>query len=211
MSRGSTRRRQRLSPEQRREQLATAAVEVLAAHGYRGASADAIVAQAGVSKGLLWHYFADLDDLMAHTARWTLMTIAQDVGADLDLTAPAPEVIRAAIKRAVGLLRTHRAERSALQEIVANLRTSDGSQRLTLHDYEDLYTAQEAIFRRGQDEGDFRSTLDPRLLAVTYQGAVDAMLSYLDTHPDVDPDRHAATVANVLLDGICRTRGPDVV
>jgi AcrR family transcriptional regulator len=203
---GSTMRRRRLSPEQRRDQLVTATVDVLAAHGYRGATADAIAARAGVSKGLLWHYFADLDELMEHTARRTLMTIAKDVGARLDLAAPAPEVIRSAIHAAAGVLRTHQSERTALQQIVANLRAADGSRRLTVHDYEDLYAAQETIFRRGQDEGDFHDTLDPRLVAVTYQGAVDAMLSYLEAHPEVDPDRYAATVADVLLGGIRRAR-----
>jgi len=65
-----------------------------------------------------------------------------------------------------------------------------------------MYGAQEAIFRRGQAEGYFRSTFDPRLLAVTYQGVVDAMLGYLDSHPDIDAEDYAATVAGVLLDGI---------
>ncbi|MFE3289135.1 hypothetical protein [Rhodococcus sp. NPDC059234] len=43
------------------------------------------------------------------------------------------------------------------------------------------------------------------LLAVTYQGAVDAMLDHLETHPDVEPTRDAATLAGVLLGGICCT------
>lgn len=202
----STRRRQRLSPEQRRDQLVTATVEVVATLGYRHATADAIVARAGVSKGLLWRYFGSLDELMELTARRTVMTIAREVGAHLDLSAPAPDVIRAAIHGAAGIPRTHPAERIALQEIVANLRTPDGSQRFTVNDYEELYAAQEGIFRRGQKEGDFRETLEPRLLAVTYQGAVDAMLDYLETHPEVDPDRYASTLADVLLDGVYRRR-----
>lgn len=200
------RRRQRLTPEQRRDQLVIATVQVLATRGYRGTTADEIVKQAGVSKGLLWHYFTDLDALMEHTARRTLMMIASSVGSTLDLTAPAPDVIRAAIHGAAGILHTHPTERIALNEIVANLRTPDGSQRLGLNDYEDLYAAQESIFRRGQDEGDFRDNLDPRVLAVTYQGAVDAMLGYLEANPDADPDKHAATVADVLLGGVCVER-----
>lgn len=41
-----------------------------------------------------------------------------------------------------------------------------------------------------QQDGDFRDTLDLRLLAVTYQGAVDNMLGYLDAYPD---NPHART------------------
>jgi AcrR family transcriptional regulator len=194
--------RQRLSSQERREQLMAAAVEVLAERGYRGATADAIARRAGVSKGLLWHYFADLDELMEMTARRTLEKLSTAAGAVIDLTAPAPDVIRAAVHAAAGLRITHGAERIAMREIVSNLRDTDGQLRLSHQDMEDLYAAQEEIFRRGQREGDFRDSLDPRILAVTYQGAVDGMLGYLDAHPEVDAERHAETVAEVLLGGM---------
>lgn len=178
-----------------------AAVEVLAAQGYRGATADAISRSAGVSKGLLWHYFADLDELLELTARRTLLVLRHAVAETVDLSAPAPEVIRGAIRGAAALRQTHRAERRAMQEIVLNLRAADGSLMLGLADYEDTYLAQEAIFREGQQDGYFRPRLDPRLLAVTYQGAVDAMLGHLDAHPEVDGDGYASMVADALLDG----------
>lgn len=200
----TARRRQRLGSEERREQLMAAAVEVLAAHGYTGATADAIARRAGVSKGLLWHYFVDLDELFEMTARRTLKTLSSAAGAAIDLAAPAPEVIRSAVHAAAGLRRTHSAERRAMREIILNLRATDGGPRFGQQDLNDLYSAQEAIFRRGQEEGDFRDTLDPRLLAVTYQGAVDSMLGYLDAYPDTDVERHADTVAEVLLGGIGR-------
>ena len=178
-----------------------AAVDVVAAQGYQGATADAISGAAGVSKGLLWHYFADLDELLELTARRTLLVLRHAVAETLDLSAPAPEVIRGAIHGVAAMRQTHRAERRAMQEIVLNLRAPDGSLRLGLADYEDTYLAQEAIFRQGQQDGHFRPGLDPRLLAVTYQGAVDAMLGYLDAHPEIDGDGYASMVADALLDG----------
>lgn len=199
-------RRQRLGSEERREQLMAAAVTVLSAQGYTGATADAIARAAGVSKGLLWHYFIDLDELFEMTARRTLKTLSAAAGTSIDLTAPAPEVIRSAVHAAVALRRSHGAERRAMREIILNLRTADGRPRLSQRDLDDLYSAQEAIFRRGQQDGDFRDTLDPRLLAVTYQGAVDSMLGYLDAYPDTGPERHADTVAEVLLGGIIQRR-----
>ncbi|WP_207888954.1 hypothetical protein, partial [Pseudomonas sp. 100_A] len=112
-----------------------------------------------------------------------------------------PQVIRAAVHAAAQLRVTHGAERRALQEIVLNLRHPDGRLKVGVSDYDDTYQSQAAIFRRGQDDGDIRPELDPLTLAVTYQGAVDAMLTYLDAHTDVDPDRYADTVAGILLDG----------
>lgn len=199
---GTKRRRQRLGPEERREQLMAATVEVLAAHGYAAATATTIAHRAGVSKGLLWHYFSDLDELFEMTARRTLKTLSTAAGTSIDLAAPAPEVIRSAVHAAAALRRTHGAERIAMREIILNLRDADGAPRLRQQDLDDLYSSQEAIFRRGQQDGDIRDTLDPRLLAVTYQGAVDSMLGYLDAYPDTDSERHADTVAEILLNGI---------
>jgi AcrR family transcriptional regulator len=194
-------RRQRLTAEQRREQLIQATVSVVSRLGYQNASLAAVATEAGMSKGLLWHYFADGDELMEATARATLIKLREIVAADLDLSAPVPHVVRAAVHRAAALQQTHRAELRAMREIVDNLRHPDGTHRLGSDEYEETYQQQAALFQRGQDEGSLRP-LDARYLAVIYQGAIDAMLSYLDAHPDTDADRYAATVADVLLDGI---------
>ncbi len=194
-------RRERLSAERRREQLIRATITVVSRSGYQNASTAAIAAEAGVSKGLLWHYFADGDELMEATARATLINLRETVAAGLDLAAPIPQVIREAIHRAAALHHTHQDELRAMREIVDNLRHPDGTRRLGLDEFEQTYQQQAALFRRGQEEGSVRP-LDTRFLAVTYQGAVDAMLDYLDAHPDTDADRYAEVVADILLGGI---------
>lgn len=199
-----TPRRRRLSPAQRREQLVAATVTVVAERGYQGATAEAIAKEAGLSKGLLWHYFDDLEHLLESTARTTLMGLATTVGERIDLTAPVDAVIRSAVHAAAALRTSHRAERNTISAIALNLRHPDGTLRLGPADYDDLYAAQEQLFRRGQAEGTVDAKFDPRLLAVTYQSAVDGMLTYLDTHPDVDADGYASTVADVLLSGMQR-------
>lgn len=199
--------RRRLGAEQRRRQLIAATVSVLSRCGYQNTSLAAIASEAGVSKGLLWHYFADGDDLMEQTARVTLVTLRETVASDIDLSAEVPQVIRAAIRRAAALRQSHRAELRAVREIVQNLRDPDGTPRFGLNDfYEETYTLQAALFQRGQDEGSLRSSVDTRYLAVTYQGAVDAMLAYLDSYPGTDTEAYAATVADILLTGIATNR-----
>lgn len=197
--------RRRLGPDQRRRQLIDATVSVVSRRGYQNASLAAIAAEAGVSKGLIWHYFADGDDLMEQTARSTLVALRETVARDVDLSAEVPQVIRSAIRRAAGLRETHGPQLRALQEIVQNLCHPDGSRRLGLHEYEETYTLQAMLFQRGQDEGSLRR-LDTRYVAVTYQGAVDTMLGYLDTHPGTDADEYAAAVADILLAGIAANK-----
>jgi AcrR family transcriptional regulator len=180
-----------------------ATVSVLSRYGYDNVSLTAITREAGMSKGLLWHYFADGDDLMEQTARATVASLRETVASDIDLSLDVPEVLRAAIRRAAALRESHAAELRAVREIVQNLRNPDGTPRFGLNDlYGETYTLQAALFQRGQDEGSLRPGLDTRYLAVTYQSAVDAMLAYLDSHPGTDPDAYATALADILLTGM---------
>ena len=62
-------RRQR--PDQRRQELLAATARCLAERGAAGVSVRAICAEAGVSPGLLTHYFAGVSEAIAETYRWT--------------------------------------------------------------------------------------------------------------------------------------------
>nr|WP_246326009.1 TetR/AcrR family transcriptional regulator [Actinomycetospora corticicola] len=190
-----------MSEEERRRQILAATVSTVAAHGYDNASLARIAEQAGVSKGLVSHYFGTKEDLMAHAATEAVRVVREAIAAELDLAAPVPVVVRAALHRAAHLRTTHREVVAALGQILTQLRAADGSPRLSLADYEETYRAQEVLFRRGQAEGTLRD-LDPRVVAVTYQGAIDSMLGYAEAHPDTDLDRYADTLADLLLGGL---------
>jgi TetR/AcrR family transcriptional regulator, transcriptional repressor of bet genes len=61
----------RADPDARRQSLIAATARVLAERGAAGVSVRTICAEAGVSAGLLRHYFASLSEAMAATYRWT--------------------------------------------------------------------------------------------------------------------------------------------
>jgi AcrR family transcriptional regulator len=193
--------RQRLGAAERRRSIVRATVTVVAARGYERASFAEIARTAGVSKGLIWHYFTDGEDLLVQTARTTLVDLREAVVAELDLSAPVPDVVRAAIAAAARLVHTHAEQLAAMDAIVRGMRAPDGAPRLDSSEYEETYAGQEALFRRGQDEGSLRA-LDPRLMAVTYQGAVDTMLAHLRAHPEVDGAGYARSLADLLLGGM---------
>lgn len=59
-------------PDVRREMLLTAAMECLAREGTQGFTIDRICKQAGVSRGLINHYFDSKDDLLVEVYRGSL-------------------------------------------------------------------------------------------------------------------------------------------
>jgi len=61
----------RAEPDARRQSLVEACARSLAVRGVSGTSVRAICTEAGVSPGLLRHYFSGIDALVAETYRWT--------------------------------------------------------------------------------------------------------------------------------------------
>jgi TetR/AcrR family transcriptional regulator, transcriptional repressor of bet genes len=61
----------REAPDARRQSLIEATARCLARHGAQGTSVRTICAEAGVSPGLLRHYFGGIDACVAAAYRWT--------------------------------------------------------------------------------------------------------------------------------------------
>jgi AcrR family transcriptional regulator len=73
-------RRQRLSPDQRREQILVAAERLFANRPYAEVSTTAIAREAGVARGLLNHYFGDKRALYLEVVRRaSLLPTLEDV------------------------------------------------------------------------------------------------------------------------------------
>lgn len=168
--------------------------------GYANATLTEITRRAGVSKGLLWHYFSDRDDVMQQAVTYLAGRLRAALVSDIDLGAPVPEVVRAVFARTALFTRTHLRELRALDEIVRNLRTPDGHRRITLLDYEEVHADHAALLARGQREGTIRAG-DLSTLASSYQALIDGMIAHLQAHPDVDPPTYADDVADLFLRG----------
>ncbi|KAB2810742.1 TetR/AcrR family transcriptional regulator [Pimelobacter simplex] len=61
--------RRRLAPEARRAQLIAVAEQVFVAHGYQGTAVEDIAAAAGVTRTLIYKYFADKDEIYLECLR----------------------------------------------------------------------------------------------------------------------------------------------
>lgn len=78
----------RMSPEERRRQLIGIGLRMLADRPIQELSIDAVAAEAGISRGLLFHYFATkteyYDAVLGAAVRRTLRNTAPDDGVDGD-------------------------------------------------------------------------------------------------------------------------------
>lgn len=188
----------RLSEQERRSQILRATVEVVARDGFDRASARQIAEHAGIAKGLIWRYFDDKTDLMKQAVTSTFYSLAAEIQAEIGTPGLADDGFRAHIRAVTAAHARHPDEFSAMDQITRALRGPDGEYAFSLVDYEDTYLAYEALFRRAQQQGVLRP-FDTRVMAVTYQAAIDIMLSYFNSHPDVDRQAYADALADLLL------------
>ena len=80
----------RQRPDQRRQALLAATARCLAARGAAGVSVRAICAEAGVSPGLLTHYFRGVSGAIAETYRWTGARVSAALDAAVAKAGPDP-------------------------------------------------------------------------------------------------------------------------
>ena len=90
-------RRVRLETDERRAQLLELARKVFTERAYDDVSIDDIAAAAGISKGLLYHYFPTKRDLYVAGLRETSRELVGSVSAAIDDTQPPAERVRAAL------------------------------------------------------------------------------------------------------------------
>lgn len=86
----------------RRKQLVEAAIAAIHAHGFADATVARIARQAGISAGMVHHYFRDKDELLFATMRHLLAELRSDAVARLSLIADPGERIRAIIDACFG-------------------------------------------------------------------------------------------------------------
>lgn len=89
-------------PGEVRERILSAAVDLFASHGYDATSVSQVVAQAGVTKGALYHYFSAKDDLLFEIYH-TLLTeqlasLDRIMAMGLDPAGALREVIRSLVE-----------------------------------------------------------------------------------------------------------------
>ena len=86
----------------RRRQLVEAAIVAIHEHGFANATVARIAAQAGISAGMVHHYFKDKDELLFATMRHLLAELRADAVERLSRTADATGRIRAIIDACFG-------------------------------------------------------------------------------------------------------------
>jgi AcrR family transcriptional regulator len=163
----------RESEETRRDQLMSAAIDIVAEQGLQAATVRQIAARAGVTQGLIRHYFASKEEL-TREAYLTFMTRMTDANAD---AAAEPD---------------NDAERRLANFVAAALRPPVMSPQQV--------SVWSAFLARARHEPDLGQIHVETYLA--YRNRLQDMIAALPSHADPALARRAAIALNGMIDGL---------
>lgn len=186
----------------KRRLLLDAAVKVFAEKGYHACRVGDIAREAGVAYGLLYHYFGSKEEVLHAAFRETwgqmLQTIREIEAAD----GPAREQVRKVVAVVLG---SWKANPDRIRVLVREVARGPQLEQ----EIEEIRLAFDALGRivvRGQESGEFRPDLHPRVAGWVLYGALEEVLTgwVMGRPPESEEDVAEAvqTVVTVLCDGL---------
>ncbi|HEX6702101.1 MAG TPA: TetR/AcrR family transcriptional regulator [Gaiellaceae bacterium] len=188
-----------IAQEEKRRLIRDAAVRVFARKGFHTCRVADIAEEAGVAHGLLYHYFASKDELLEIVFRETWAELLDAIRVVEESGEPAREQLR---QVAAIMLRSWRRDPDLIRVLVREIGRSPELQR-RIDALRQVFDAVARIVERGQDSGEFRSELDPRLASFVFYGALEAILTGWVLGQLRDGDDDVRRAERALVEIVC--------
>lgn len=185
----------------KRERILRAAVDVFAEHGYFNAKVAQIAKSAGVADGTIYLYFDGKEDLLITIFREHTRNYLRTLEQQMANVNRAEERLRIAVRHHLETLGRDRALAVVSQvELRHSLKFMSLLSQEEVADYLNIIRK---IVESGQQEGVFRRTVHPQLVAKAVFGVLDEMVtSWMLSEKDYDLGSHADEVADLILTGL---------
>ena len=187
---------------EKRRLILRAAITVFARSGYHTSRVSDVAKEAGVAYGLVYHYFGSKEDLLETVFRrsWSRMLEAVEEVEQSDTTAR--EQIAGVARIVLGAWQV---DPDLVRVLVREVARSPQLGR-EVDEIAHAFDALERIVVRGQERGELRTHVEPRLAAWILYGALEEILTgwVFERLPagDGDVERAEQAVVALLCDGL---------
>jgi AcrR family transcriptional regulator len=197
--------------DSKRAALVEVAAACFAKSGYDGTSMSDVAMAAGISKGSLYDYFADKEDLFYAVFEWFEQQLAQVIAIQ---TAPEGPIIQQ-IERSVEAVASSLVQNIALYPVYLEVwaaaartgtraRFSQAMQALYAGYRQELATR----LRAGQEAGEIKLEADTDSLAAALVGAIEGLMLQYWFDQSIDVQQSVRTFLRVLFDGLSTKQAP---
>ncbi|MBI1212704.1 MAG: TetR family transcriptional regulator [Alphaproteobacteria bacterium] len=192
-------------PKAKRLQILEAAAHQFARTGYEATVMDDVAEAAGVSKGSLYDYFKNKEDLFYAVFEWFQAQLLQASVADIQGAVGVREQLAAFAEATVGAL----VDRVNLYPVTLEVwaaSAKSGTRKRFAKAMRMLYANYRhevsALIRTGQTSGEIDPTVDPDVLASMLIGAVDGLMLQYWLDPSFDAKAWVRTFLSNMFDGV---------
>ena len=187
---------------QKRRLILRAAITVFARAGYHTSRVADVAKEAGVAYGLVYHYFGSKEDLLEAIFRRTWSRMLEAVEEVERSDAPAREQLAAVARIVLGAWQL---DPDLVRVLVREVARSPQLGR-EVDEIAHAFAALERLVARGQERGELRTDIEPRLAAWIVYGALEEILTgwvfeRLPAAPEDVEEAERAVVA-LLCDGL---------
>jgi AcrR family transcriptional regulator len=157
----------------RRRQILDAAVRAFARRGYEATRVGDVATEAGVAYGLVYHYFSSKEELLETIFRDTWSQMLETIR---EIEAEA-DPVREQLRKVVALvLRAWNRDPDLVRVLVREV-TRTPHLQTEVAEIQHAFDALERIIARGQEAGEFRREIDPRVAGWSLYGALEEILT----------------------------------
>ena len=195
-----------------RDKILNVALQEFSRRGLSGARIDAIAAESGINKGMIYYYFGSKEDLYVAALEESYRRFRQ-IESDFHLDSLAPV---AALRALVGASFDFHAAHPEFIRMVMSENINHGEYIRKIPELRAInrsaITVLESLCRRGIDEGVFRADVDPVDLHMTisalsfYNVSNRHTFSFIFDRDLGAPEVHAARRASVIDTVLCAVR-----
>ncbi|WP_424628074.1 TetR/AcrR family transcriptional regulator [Bradyrhizobium sp. SYSU BS000235] len=156
---------------EKRQEILEAAARCFARDGFHGATTAAICAEAGISPGHLYHYFASKEAIIAAMADAALERAAKrlgDIAEDSNIIATLAAEVEQTKPRHI------RTQRPMLLEMMAEAGRNPAVAEILHKHSKGMRDLLAELVRKGQDAGEVDPSLDADLVAAILMSVVDS-------------------------------------
>ena len=186
----------------KRRQILRAAITVFARSGYHTSRVSDVAKEAGVAYGLVYHYFGSKEDLLEAIFRRTWSRMLEAVEEVERGDAPAREQFEAVARIVLGAWPL---DPDLVRVLVREVARSPQLGR-EVDEIAHAFQALERIVSRGQERGELRTDVEPRLAAWILYGALEEILTgwVFERLPAAaeDVDKAVRAVVTLLTEGL---------
>ena len=194
------------APEQRREEIFEAALCCFNRNGYYQTSIDEIAAQAGISKGGIYHHFKSKKELVIELFRNRVNRYFEYLTGQVHGASDAAQGLNVLVEKSGEIFKEHEPVLRFCLEFVAMSSREPEFREEVAAMYRHRVATVSALIEEGTRTGIFKHVESEGVARALYFLSMGFFLSYFTVPLDFDPQEQHRLNLKTILDGIMKNQ-----